>query len=117
MAEACPIPTPEERRYNEIFLKITDEMKQKLSAVIEETYQTAIADLLATGSQIAPPHPEFLVALAEESLMLKMCGATPETGMVGKPAIAKGMAQNLLNRAGQWQSILDKQADEAQSKP
>jgi hypothetical protein len=114
MATACPIPTPEECRYNEVFFRVTDEMKRKIAAVIEETYKDAAAGLQAVDAQEDPPHPEFLVALAEESLMLRMCGATPETDMVGNPALAKGMAQNLLNRAGRWQSILDERAAETQ---
>ncbi len=117
MANACPIPTPEQRRYNDVFSKVTDEMKRKITAVIEETYADAIAGLQAVGAKDAPPHPEFLVALAEESLMLRMCGATPETDMVGRPAIAKAMAQNLLNRAGQWQSVLDERATENRPTP
>ena len=112
MADACPIPTPEERIYNEVFFRVTDEMKRKIAAVIDETYKDAAAGLKAVGSHEDPPHPEFLVALAEESLMLRMCGATPETDMVGNPAMAKSMAQNLLNRAGRWQRILDGRAAE-----
>lgn len=111
MADACPIPTSEERAYNEVFFRVTDEMTRRIAAVIDDTHRLAADELAAIGSEMAPPHPEYLTAIAEESLMLQMCGATAENDMVGKPAMAKAIAQNLLNRAGRWQSILDRRAE------
>ncbi len=111
MIDACPIPTPEERAYNDVFFRVTDEMKRKIAVVINDTYRLAADELAAIGSTMAPPHPEFLTAIAEDSLMLRMCGASPDNDMVGKPAMAKAIAQNLLNRASRWQSILDREAE------
>lgn len=94
MTEACPIPTPEQRRYGAILADAEAEMMRTVLAAVEEAAERTRTDVEAAGLAMTTPDLGYFLATAHQQLFCALCGADPETLAGGKAPIAIAVIRN-----------------------
>jgi hypothetical protein len=95
VTEACPIPTPAQRRYGEIQSAIEDAMMMKVYAALQDAADQALVDLEAAGLDMQPPAAGYFGAVIRQSLFCTLCKADPKTFSGGNAKIAIAIIRNM----------------------
>jgi hypothetical protein len=97
MMKACPIPTPEQRRYGEIQAKIEQEMLRKVHAALKAATEQAEAELHTLDLGRPPPSEGYFASVIHQRLFCHLCKADPETFAGGDACIATTIIMNMQN--------------------
>jgi hypothetical protein len=98
MANACPVPSPEEREAAEILDRAQRAMMEKVHAAVAEAAEQVRDQILAAGLDRAPAPAAYFNSVVHQRMYLAICGATVGTfeGGDARKAIALIRNQQLI---------------------
>ena len=98
---ACPIPTPDQARFGAALAEIKSVMLKRIAVAVAEAHEAAME--LPPIQHFDPPLPlGYFVLIAHHRLFTTLCGAEPDGGKGGDPAVAIAVLRNFENLARGW---------------
>jgi hypothetical protein len=95
MTQACPVPTPAQRRYGEIQGRIEEAMMIKIYAALQEATDRARTKIDAADLDMPPPSAGYFGSVIHQSLFCTLCKADPKTFSGGDAKIAAAIIRNM----------------------
>lgn len=94
MSDTCPIPTPEQRRANDIVENAQARMMDAVLAAVEGAAQEVGEAWKSVQTPEAPPPQDYFAAVVHQRMFLLLCGADAERMTGGDPVIAGHLIGN-----------------------
>jgi len=94
MADACPIPSPEERQAAEILDRAERTMMETVHAAVAEAAGQVRDQILAAGLDLPPPPKTYFDSVVHQQMYLTLCGATAGTFEGGNTRKAISVIRN-----------------------
>lgn len=94
MSDTCPIPTPEQRRANDIVESAQARMMDAVLAAVEGAAQEVGEAWKSVQTSEAPPPQDYFAAVVHQRMFLLLCGADAERMTGGDPVIAGHLIGN-----------------------
>lgn len=94
MSDTCPVPTPEQRRANDIVENAQARMMDAVLAAVEGAAREVEEGWRSVRIPEAPPPHDYFAAVVHQRMFLLLCGADAERMTGGDPVIAGHLIGN-----------------------
>lgn len=94
MVNACPVPSPEERKAAEILDRAQRAMMEEVHAAVAKAAEQVRDEIFAAGLDLAPAPKAYFDSMVHQRMYLTICGATGGTFQGGDIRTAIGLIRN-----------------------
>lgn len=94
MPNTCPIPSPEQRRFDEIRETAERTMLEKVWKAVSDATAEVAHELQQAGLSFEPTHVDYFTFAVQQAAFVRLCGGDPTTLQGGDPQIGERIIRN-----------------------